>query len=83
MVSYLTKSFSGVQFKRSQIKALSNGRIPGQGVDGYGSKIQTSYMAKVNGKWRRVYCIQHSNVGSLYVLVNKKKYFVSDADINC
>jgi len=34
---------------------------------GYGSRIPTRYMVKFNGRWRRVYCRQYSNVGTLYI----------------
>lgn len=34
---------------------------------GYGSRIPTPYMVKFNGKWRRVYCRQYSNAGTLYI----------------
>ena len=34
---------------------------------GYGSRIPTRYMVKFNGRWRRVYCRQYSNIGTLYI----------------
>lgn len=34
---------------------------------GYGSRIPTEYMVRFNGRWRRVYCRQYSNNGTLYV----------------
>lgn len=34
---------------------------------GYGSRIPTRYMVKFNGRWRRVYCRQYSNAGTLYI----------------
>lgn len=40
-------------------------------ASGYGSRIPTRYMVKYNGKWRRVYCIQHSNAGTCFI---GKKY---------
>ena len=36
-------------------------------ASGYGSKIPTRYMVRVNGKWRRVYAACFGNAGSLYV----------------
>lgn len=36
-------------------------------ASGYGSKIPTQYMVRFNDKWRRVYCIIYSNIGTLYI----------------
>lgn len=43
---------------------------------GYGSKIPTEYKMKVNNRLYRVYCRIYSNIGSLYILQNKKRVFV-------
>jgi hypothetical protein len=40
---------------------------------GYGSKIPTTQMILLCGKWRRVYCTQYSNAGSCWVIFNGKK----------
>ena len=35
---------------------------------GYGARIPTPYMVRVNGKtWRRVYCRIYSNIGTLFI----------------
>lgn len=34
---------------------------------GYGSRMQTQYMVKHFGKWRRVYAINHGNWPTLYI----------------
>jgi hypothetical protein len=35
---------------------------------GYGKRIPTQYMVRtIDQKWRRVYCVCYSNVGTLYV----------------
>lgn len=34
---------------------------------GYGARMPTPYMIKWNGRWHRVYCIQYSNSGTLYI----------------
>lgn len=34
---------------------------------GYGSRIPTAYMVRVNNRWRRVYCCIFSNSGTLYI----------------
>ncbi len=36
-------------------------------ASGYGSRIPTSHMIKVEGRWRRVYCRIYSNVGILFI----------------
>jgi hypothetical protein len=48
-------------------------------ASGYGAKIPTEYMVKVNGenRWRRIYCCIYSNSGILYVIVNKQKMYFS------
>jgi hypothetical protein len=34
---------------------------------GYGKRLTTQYQVRFNGKWRRVYCVQYSNIGTLYI----------------
>jgi hypothetical protein len=34
---------------------------------GYGSRIPTRYMVRLNGRWRRVYCAIYSNSGTLFI----------------
>lgn len=36
-------------------------------ASGYGKRIPTRQMVKVNGKWRRVYCCVFSNSGTCYI----------------
>ena len=36
-------------------------------ASGYGRRIPTRYMVRLNGKWRRVYCCVFSNIGTLYI----------------
>ena len=43
---------------------------------GYGDKIPTNTMVFVENKWRRVYCRQYSNIGTLYVLINKERVII-------
>ena len=38
-----------------------------QTASGYGSRLVTPYKVKFNDKWRRVYCRQYSNAGTLYI----------------
>lgn len=37
-------------------------------VTGYGSKIPTRYMLKLDGRWHRVYVMQYGNSGTPYVI---------------
>ena len=43
---------------------------------GYGDKIPTQYMVFIDAKWRRVYCRIYSNIGTLYVLINKERVII-------
>lgn len=47
-------------------------------ASGYGSKIPTSTMVKLEGKWRRVYCKIYSNSGTCYIIHNGNKCTVSE-----
>ena len=50
----------------------------GRNVDGYGRKIPTGAMLRVQNRWRRVYLTQFSNVGSRWIILNGKKKFLRD-----
>ena len=43
---------------------------------GYGDKIPTQRMVFIDNKWRRVYCRIYSNIGTLYVLINKERVII-------
>ena len=43
---------------------------------GYGDKIATQYLVFIEKKWRRVYCCIYSNIGTCYVLINKKRVII-------
>jgi len=36
-------------------------------ASGYGQRIPTSYVVRVDGRWRRVYCCCYSNLGTCYI----------------
>lgn len=36
-------------------------------ASGYGARVPTEYMIKVDGRWRRVYCRIYSNNGTLFI----------------
>jgi hypothetical protein len=40
-------------------------------ASGYGPRIPTRYMVKVNNKWQRVYCCIYSNIATCFI---GKKY---------
>jgi hypothetical protein len=42
---------------------------PTRTVTGYGGKLATPYIAKVGGRWRRVYAACYSNVAMHYITV--------------
>ena len=43
---------------------------------GYGDRIPTNYMVFIANKWRRVYCRQYSNIGTLYVLIKGERVII-------
>ena len=70
-VRYLQPEFM-VATKLSQPKPWA-----GRNQYGYGRKIPTAWMVKLNdGIWRRVYAMYFSNVQSLYVLIDREEFFL-------
>lgn len=47
-----------------------------QTASGYGSKLTTSKMLKVDNRLYRVYVVQYGNVGSPYIIKGGKKRFL-------
>lgn len=47
---------------------------------GYGSKIPTRRMAKIDKRWYRIYCAIYSNIGTCYVIKDRKHYVIRDTD---
>ena len=45
-------------------------------ASGYGSKIPTSRMVRVDNRWRRVYCTIYSNIGTCWFVQDKQKVIV-------
>lgn len=45
---------------------------------GYGGKLSTSKMIKINGRWHRIYVMCYSNSGSAYVLVKGEIIFIRE-----
>jgi hypothetical protein len=51
----------------------------GRDADGYGRRIPTRYMVKLQDKrWRRVYACQISNAGTVYVEVKGDWHVIRD-----
>lgn len=46
----------------------------GAGVYGYGPKIRTNYMVRVNNRLHRLYCMCWGNSGTLWIKVGGKQY---------
>lgn len=42
-------------------------------ASGYGGRIPTPHMVRLNGRWRRVYCAVYSNNGTAYVETGPRK----------
>lgn len=82
MIRYLTDVHSNVQFSKKPVPRRGMlGLYPGQGSDGYGMKISTDYLAKVNDKTYRVYATCISNLPSLWIKVANEQFFIRDTDI--
>ena len=70
-----------VEFRKTEVRRHGGmlRLLPGQGEDGYGLKITTEFECRVNdNKWRPIYLTLVSNIGSLWVIINKQKYWVDD-----
>ena len=81
-VKYLMDCFKGVTFREVPVPRKGfMGLAPGQGSDGYGRKISTDYMARINNRWHRVYCVCYSNSGSLYVILRSGRFYIRDFDM--
>lgn len=56
----------------------------GANIDGYGHRIKTPYMVRVNsdksGRWYRVYATCYSNVASHWIKINGVKLFFREFD---
>lgn len=48
----------------------------GRTVTGYGSKLPTSHMLRINNRWRRVYAICYGNASTCFIMLNRMRYIV-------
>jgi hypothetical protein len=53
-----------------------------QTSSGYGAKLTTTKMLKVNNKLHRVYCACYGNSGSCYIIKNGSKLYLHDYPID-
>ena len=65
-VQYLTESFEVV------LRPVAR---HGQSVEGYGRKISTDRMVKINSRFYRVYATCFSNVASYWIMKKGQKLF--------
>jgi hypothetical protein len=49
----------------------------GHTQSGYGGKIPSDWMVRYLQRWRRVYVMCYSNVGSAYIIVGGREVFVA------
>ena len=47
-----------------------------QTATGYGEKLSTDWMVRHNGRDKRVYCVCHSNIGTLFIISKGKQEIV-------
>ena len=45
-------------------------------ASGYGNKLRTVYQVFYEGRWRRVYCCCHGNIGTCYIIHNNEPVIV-------
>jgi len=67
-----------------EVKSSPAPRNDGRQADGYGMKIATRRVLRLDGKgpWRRVYCTVFSNSGSLWIMFRGEKLFLHDWDLS-
>jgi hypothetical protein len=51
----------------------------GQTASGYGKKLKTEWIVRIENRWHRVYCVCYSNVGTCYVIRKGKRYIVRES----
>ncbi len=85
MVEYVKDKFPEATYLAKPVPRRGsswNRMAPGQGADGYGTKISTDYMVVIDKIKYRVYACCVSNVASHYILVKKEAYYIDDFDIS-
>lgn len=76
-VSYLEESYEIIDRPVPRHGGILN-LLPGQTQEGYGDKITTDRVLRIQGDKReyRVYCTCWSNAGSCWIVRDKQKLFI-------
>ena len=51
-------------------------------ASGYGAKIPTQHIIKVDNRWRRIYATCYSNAATMWITFNNKKFIVESYNLN-
>jgi poly(3-hydroxybutyrate) depolymerase len=78
---WLSEQHSNFEFFVKLAKRKYKDRMPGQDDMGYGKKMMTDLMVKVNGKNHRVFCTCYSNSASFWIKINENSFHIKDGDI--
>jgi len=75
-VEYANEAVGPYKLYRRELEWQRAGRQ--QTASGYGNRLTTSIMLKFDGenRLRRVYCVCHSNCGSLYIFYHGRKLYL-------
>lgn len=64
-------------FRTESVEVRETENAPrNRNVSGYGNRIPCPYLVRYLGRWRRVYCVCYSNVGTLYIGPTSDKIIV-------
>jgi hypothetical protein len=76
---YLPDVYPDYQAKKEPFKGSP---YAGRDAMGYGSKIPTDWMIRINKRWHRVYVVCYSNVGTAYIKTKEHPFIVvRDCDL--
>lgn len=87
-IRYLSDELAGRKrytFERSPVQRSGGllNLLPGQNEEGYGDKISTDWVCKIEGcKPVRVYAVCWSNSASFYVIYDKTKCYLHSTELN-
>jgi len=75
-IVYVEDCYDKITVKRKPLWYHERGLM--QTATGFGRKLVTEYMIKLNnsGRWYRVYCCCFSNCGTMYIIKQGKDYCV-------
>ena len=73
----MNKYFTPNEFKQELLPWQKQGLS--YTASGYGSKIPTSWKARIGKRWYRVYCMVYSNSGTCYILIRGERWIVDPA----